>query len=79
MHYANICHGLVEKMHPIFDEIDNCTKFHSATKQIEIFTHSGVFSEEARFYTIAEDEGIHEADVESLFRCACICTIGFYW
>lgn len=66
--YDITANGLVEKVQPPFDAIDNCTKFHPDTRQIETFTHGGVFSEETRFYTIAEDEGIYEAAIESVFR-----------
>jgi hypothetical protein len=60
--------GLIEKVSPPFDRIDNCSKFLPTARQIETYTHSGVFSEQRRLYTIAEDGSIIETAVESVSR-----------
>lgn len=66
--YDITANGLVEKVQPPFDRIDNCSMFHPAARQIETFTHGGIFSEETLFYKITEDGNIYEASIESVFR-----------
>ena len=44
--------GLVLKTQPPYNEIDNCTKFYYDKKQIEVFTHGGIFYSDTKVYEI---------------------------
>ena len=44
--------GLVLKTQPPYNEIDNCTKFDYDKKQIEVFTHGGIFYSDTKVYEV---------------------------
>ena len=60
--------GLKLKTEAPYDSIDNCTKFHYDTKQIDVYTHSGVFWRNNKIYSIENEMATLSAEYDATYH-----------